>query len=113
MATVKKAFNRFQNFDIACSNGRKDVVGKLLKMDEFPDELFFVHFDNTILLLPEWTVSHLETGLKVGSGITRNSAISFAKDRMIRHKDKWGGIKMDGLKILEDFRISYPLNQIQ
>lgn len=98
---------------VACNDGRdKKIEANLFKIDGF-EESFGVHVSDEISMDFEalYDVTELSTGMAVCKGKASVAAAKkFAKERMLKHKDKWPSIKSDSITMLIEAGYKFPLN---
>ena len=110
---VENNFNDPQKFDVPTSDSTtpiKEVWGWLLMLDMFPDEKFFISYDDH---LDTWVVSELSTGMAISKEVVNKSrAIEIAENVMTLHKDRWVETKQKSREILREKMVSYPINEL-
>lgn len=87
------------------------MYGELLQIEEFPDDLFVVHYDTES---DEWVVSELSLGMSICKSMTKNRSetIGEAKTKLLTHKERWSGVKDNSIRRLKEIGIAYPINEL-
>ncbi len=90
-------------------NTLAEVYGEYIKLDLFPEEDFFLVYDEPA---EEWIVSHLGTGLAILKESSRKSAIHEANMKVIDSRISWAKIMQDSKTQLEVHGFKFPINVV-
>ena len=109
---IKLDFKKEQLIDIPLDNGSKSgVYGKLIQFDFIPDFKFTIHeyeFPET-----KWVVSELSTGMQIVYASSRAMAITLAKQKLEKHKEKFVSIMNNAIKVIKKQGFRFPINEIE